>query len=161
MGNENSHIGTTFETAVRNYLAANACIDVRREVKHGAKDQGDLRATVHGHSCVIECKRVERATPKLMADWRLQTTVEQQNAGADMGVLVTWRKGKGYRWDASPTGQRAKSFGENLAHMTVETLLMLIDAKGEVAAHELALQTWVTLPLSEVAVNARDWEVVE
>lgn len=158
MTNRASHDGTDFESGVRNYLAANACIDVRREVKHGSRDQGDLRATIHGHSCVIECKRVERITPKLLADYKLQTEVERQNAGAEMGILVTWRKGKGFRFDAKPTGTRAKSFGENVAHMTVESLLMLIDAKGTIEAHELALQTWVSLPLAEVAVNAREWE---
>ena len=154
---EQTHVGTTFETGVRVYLQTHALIDVRREVKHGNRDEGDLHATIHGHSAVVECKRVERVTPKLLAEYKLQTEVERRNAGADMGILVTWRKGKGFRYDEKPTGTRAKSFGENVAHMTVETLLMLTDAKGEVEMHELALGTWVSMPLSEMAVLARDW----
>lgn len=157
MTNRAGHDGTDFESAVRNYLSETAGIDVRREVKHGSRDEGDLRAVIHGLDAVIECKRVERVTPALMARYRLQTVVERDNAGADMGVLVMWRRGKGFRYAATPDGQRAKSFGENVALMTVETLLMLADARGDVSVPEHALRTWVSMGLQDFALLARDW----
>lgn len=161
MTNRAGHDGTDFETGVRNYLAEVAGIDVRREVKHGSRDEGDLRATVHGRRTVIECKRVERVTPKMLATYKLQTTVEVANAQADMGVLVMWRKGKGFRYDASLTGSRAKSFGENVAWMTVETLLRLGDARGDVEMATEVAETWVSMALIDVALLMRDWEVAE
>lgn len=158
MTNRAGHDGADFETGVRVWLSEHAGIDVRREVKHGSRDEGDLRATIHGKTAVIECKRVEKVTPKLLATYRLQTKVEQANAGADMGILVMWRKGKGFRYDQSRTGSRAKSFGENVAWMTVETLLMLADAKGDVALRDFALDTWVCMSLLDLALLAMEWE---
>ena len=157
MANRAGHDGTDFESGVRNYLADEAGIEVRREVKHGSRDEGDLRATIHGLQAVIECKRVERITPRLMADYRLQTTVERDNAGANLGVLVTWRKGKGFRYAATPDGQRAKSFGDNVAHMDVGTLMELVGA-GFDGVPDRALREWVSMDLSAFARLAKDME---
>lgn len=158
MTNRAGHDGTDFETGVRVYLAETAGIEIRREVKHGSRDEGDLRATIHGLDVIIECKRVERVTPKLLASYRLQTVVERDNAGADAGVLVMWRRGKGFRYDEKPTGTRAKSFGENVAMMTVETLLKVSGAKGEVELEDVVLDTWVSMSLLDLALIAREWD---
>ena len=157
MANRAGHDGTDFESAVRNYLAEQAGIDVRREVKHGSRDEGDLHATIHGHSAVIECKRVERVTPKMMASYRLQTVVERDNAGADIGILVTWVPGKGFRYSGNPSSSRAKNFGDNVAHMTVATLLLVSGACGDAAMPDHALDTWVSMSLCDLALMARDW----
>lgn len=157
MANRAGHDGTDFETGVRVYLSEVAGIDVHREVKHGNRDEGDLHATIHGRKAIVECKRVERVTPKMLASYKLQTVVEATNAGADYGILVMWRKGKGFRFDAKPTGSRAKSFGENLCWMTVETLLMLGDAKGDVTMGEHVADTWVCMDLLDAALLMREW----
>lgn len=153
-----THDGTDFETGVRVYLEEVAGIDVRREPKHGAKDQGDLHAKIHGYDAVIECKRVDRVTSKMLATYKLQTTVETANAGADFGVLVMWRRGKGFRYDEKPTGTRAKSFGENVAFMTLESMLLAGGAKGDIEVGEHVTDTWVSVSLADFALIARDWE---
>ena len=157
MPNASKHKGSDFESGCVNYLRANALIDVARVPLHGRQDNGDLEMTVHGHRITAECKCVERVSDALLAKFRLQTTVESQNAGTDGAVLLQWRQGCGYRWAESANGHRAKSFGGNLAHMTVETLLMVVGATGEIEMHELAAQTWVTMPVAEFALLARDW----
>ena len=149
--------GTSYESGCVNYLRANALIDVARVPLHGRADNGDLEMTVHGHRITAECKCVERVSDALLAKFRLQATVESQNAGTDGAVLFQWRQGCGYRWAESPGGYRAKSFGGNIAHMTVETLLKVIGATGDIEMHELAAQTWVTIPMAEFALLARDW----
>jgi len=161
MTNRSGHDGTDFETGVRNYIANVAGIEVRREPKHGSKDQGDLHAIIHHDLVAIECKRVERVTPKLLASYKLQATVEAHNAGAKYGVLVMWRKGKGFRWDASPAGQRAKSFGENVVWLTVESLLMMSGATGSIDIEEHVAETWVSMDLADAALLMRDWDVYE
>lgn len=152
MSNPAKKKGTQFESSCVNYLRAQAGAEVWRKAQHGTKDEGDLTLITHGRELAVECKCVERMTTKLLAQFRLQATVEAQRAGADCGVLLTWRPGKGYRWDASPSGERAKSFGENLAHMTVETLLKASGATGDVAMDEVALGTWVTMTLADFAL---------
>lgn len=162
MVNRAGHDGTDFESGVRAYLAEQAGIEVRREVKHGNRDEGDLRATIHGRSAVIECKRVERVTPKLLATYKLQTVVERDNAGADLCILVMWVPGKGFRYSENPSSQRAKSFGGNVALLTIDSLLMVSDARGDVALPGFALDTWVSMSLQDLALLARDWgEMVE
>lgn len=157
MPNASKHKGSDFESGCVNYLRANALIDVARVPLHGSADCGDLEMVVHGHRLTAECKCVERVSDALLAKFRLQATVESQNAGTDGAVLLQWRQGCGYRWAESSGGYRAKSFGGNIAHLTIETLLMAIGATGEVEMHELAAQTWVTMPMAEFALLARDW----
>lgn len=157
MTNPSKHKGTDFESGCVNYLRANALIDVSRVPLHGRDDNGDLLLVVHGHRLTAECKCVERVSDALLAKFRLQATVESESAGTEGGVLFQWHPGKGYRWSEGPGGYRAKSFGGNLAHMTVETLLMVIGATGDIQMHELAAQTWVTVTMQEFALLARDW----
>lgn len=147
--------GTMWESSCVNYLSAVAGIEVWRAAPHGIKDEGDLRMMVHGHVLAAECKCVERVTPELLKNYRHQTLVEAGFAGAEGGVLLQWRKGKGYRWDASPDGQRAKSFGENLAHLTIDTLLLIAGIEAEAPDRETALK-WVTLSMADFA-----WLVAE
>lgn len=155
------HRGTDYESACVNYLRVMAGIDVSRVALSGAADKGDLLAAIHGRPITIECKRVERVTPSDLAKFKLQTTVESQNAGTDGGVLLMWRKGKGYRWDASSTGQRAKSFGDNVAWMTVETLLKVIGAEGDIGVPDHALDTWVCMSMADFAFVSADLVVGE
>ena len=157
MANPSKHKGSDFESGCVNYLRANARIEVHRVPLHGREDMGDLTMTIHGRTIVGECKCVERVTGAMLASFKLQATVEAQSAGADGAVLFQWRPGKGYRWAETANGYRARSFGENVAHMTVETLLRVIGATGDIQMHELAAQTWVALPMAEFALLARDW----
>lgn len=157
MANPSKHKGSDFESGCVNYLRTNAQIEVERVPLHGRADMGDLRMVIHGRQVTAECKCVERVTDALLAQFRLQATVEASNAGSEGAVLLQWRPGKGYRYSERQDGYRAKSFGANLAHMTVETLLRVIGATGEIEMSELAAQTWVTIPMSEFALLARDW----
>ncbi len=156
MSNPPKKKGTQFETSCANYLRAIAGIEARREALHGTHDHGDLALVIHGRPYTAECKCVERVTPKELATFRLQTTVEANNAGSDGGILLQWRPGKGYRWDASPDGERAKSFGENLAHMTIETLIRLTGATGEMEIDAEVAKTWVTVSMRDLAIIAME-----
>lgn len=156
MANPAKKKGTQFESSCVNYLRAIAGVEVTREALHGNRDEGDLRMVAHGRRFACECKCVERVTPRTMAEFRLQTTVEAANAGAVGGILLQWRQGKGYRWDASPDGERAKSFGDNMAHMTVETLMQLTGATGELDIDAEVAQTWVTTTIKDLAIMAME-----
>ena len=146
MGNPSKHKGTDFESGCVNYMRSFG-IPCERVPLHGSKDHGDLRFTVGGLDFTGECKRVERVSDAELAKFRLQTQVESDNAGTEGGVLFVWRKGKGYRWDASPTGQRSKSFGQNVAHMTVGTLLAVCGHEWDDDLDDYVLRVWVSMPL--------------
>lgn len=88
VANPSKHKGSDFESGCVNYLRANALIDVARVPLHGRADNGDLEMTVHNHRITAECKCVERVSDALLARFRLQTTVESQNAGTDGAVLL-------------------------------------------------------------------------
>ena len=152
MANPSKHKGTDFESGCVNYLRTVAGVEASRMPLHGSADVGDLSLTIHGRRFTAECKCVERKSANDVARFRLQATVESQNAGTDGGILLMWRKGKGYRWAASPTGTRAKSFGENDVQMTYETLMKVSGARGDIAVPEHALDTWVSISMADFAL---------
>lgn len=156
MANAPKKKGTQFETSCVNYLRAIAGIEARREALHGSEDIGDLALVIHGRPFTAECKCVESVSTTTLAKFRLQTTVESMRAGSDGGILLQWIPGKGYRWDASPDGERAKSFGENVAHMTIETLLLVAGATGELDIDAEVAQTWVALTMKDLAILAME-----
>ena len=155
MANPSKHKGTDFESGCVNYLRS-CGIECERVALHGSRDHGDFRLVVGGREFTAECKCVERVSDSDLARFRLQATVESDNAGTEGGVLFQWRKGKGYRWDASPTGQRAKSFGDNIAHMTVGTMLALCGMDDDIGLDGADLGTCVTMRLCDF-VELASW----
>lgn len=79
--------GTAFETPITNALIP-YFPHAHRQAKTGNKDKGDIG----GLPVAIECKNV-----KVMAlsSWIKQATVEAENAGKSIGVVVHKRKGVG------------------------------------------------------------------
>lgn len=105
--------GTRFESAVVDYLRAGLGGDIERRVKHGTRDMGDIRGVyLNGKQVVIECK--DRRAMRL-PDWIEEAEVERGNAGAEYGVVVHHRSGKG----------RA-SMGEQYVTMTLETFRAMV-----------------------------------
>lgn len=89
-------IGTEFTTGVIRYLNDHGYPFAELRNQHGTNDQGDI--TGLGPGLVIECKgghAAEAASDAQILAWLRETEVERQNARADVGVLVTKRKGYG------------------------------------------------------------------
>jgi transposase len=109
-------IGTEFTTGVIRYLNDHGYPFAELRNQHGTNDQGDI--TGLGPGLVIECKgghAAEAASDAQIAAWLRETEVERQNARADVGVLVTKRKGYG----------RANA-GLWWAHMDADTFYVLM-----------------------------------
>ena len=85
MTNPSKQKGTTFETAIVNYLNANGYPYAERRALAGSVDKGDI-AGLPG--IVIEAK----ATKALAVSTHLaETEAERQNAKADYGILI-WKR---------------------------------------------------------------------
>lgn len=148
MANPSKDLGTKFESATVAYLRERTGDGrIERRALHGSYDMGDVYGIMaHGHVGIAECKRVERMTASLLDAWKRQALDERYNADADFVLLVVWRRGKGYQ---ARGGKAPASFGENLCYVTVEDVLKIGGAVGDIAMAQEALDTWVCLPLSD------------
>ncbi len=103
--------GTRFESAVVGYLNANG-IRAERVALHGKADCGDVRFSVGALDAVAECKDRKRNDFPRYVD---EAELEALNARASFGVAIAHREGCG-----------AAAFGDNLAVMTLDTLVQLV-----------------------------------
>jgi hypothetical protein len=150
MANPNKDLGTKFETATVAYLRERTGDSrIERRAMHGNRDMGDVYGIrAHGYEGIAECKRVERLTADRLDKFKRQALDERGNADADFVLLIVWRRGKGYQ---ARDGKAPKSFGENVCYLTLEDLLKVSGATGDVAIAEEALGKWVCLPLADAA----------
>ena len=81
--------GTSFETAVVNYLAANGFPHAERLPLCGSRDRGDV-AGVAGWT--LECKAAKALD---LASWSTEAKVEAVNAGTPWSAVVIKRRGRG------------------------------------------------------------------
>lgn len=116
MTNRPKQIGTKFETDTARYLTVSG-IAAERIALHGTEDQGDV---VHP-GLTFECKgghAAETASDEQIRIWLVETERERGHRGADHGVLILKRKGKGLasagQWWAILTG---RSFVELACHL--------------------------------------------
>ena len=93
MSNPRKKRGTAVEVKVRDYMReALGQPGIDRQPLRGTRDEGDLRGLVaNGFDCVVEVKAKRDMRPSDLAEYRRQTLAERENAGAGVGVLVTWR----------------------------------------------------------------------
>lgn len=88
-------IGTGGENDVVKYLIPNGFPYAERRALHGSKDLGDITGTP-GLVWEVKCgKAAETAGDALIEKWMAETEAERVNANADIGVLITKRKGYG------------------------------------------------------------------
>lgn len=112
--------GTSFETAVKQYLSKELpelSESIHREVLHGAKDLGDISG-IHtigksGLKVAVECKNY--GSHDCIPQWLREAEVERENSGSDVGVVVSKRRGIG-----------TKNMGEQLVSMTLDQFIKLI-----------------------------------
>ncbi|MCT8158196.1 putative PDDEXK endonuclease [Bifidobacterium polysaccharolyticum] len=118
--------GTRYETAVLDYLRARIGDPegmIHREALHGNADEGDIKGLyIHTRSLILECKNKKRFA---LADWMDQARQEAANAGADYGMVVFHRPGRG-----------GKRMGDQYVLMDLDTLARLAGAPDEEAGHE-------------------------
>lgn len=81
--------GSKFETKVLNFLRDEG-FDAYRNPLHGAKDQGDIRLA--SGRVAVECKNQARHS---LGEWLDEATTAAHHAGADCGVVIFHRRGKG------------------------------------------------------------------
>lgn len=145
MSSPSKRRGTAVEVKVRDYMRfALGQPGIDRQPLRGTRDQGDLAGlVVHGFSAIVEVKADRDMRPSDLAEYRRQTLAERENAGADMGVLVTWR----YQHGAA----------EAVAHVTHRDLALLAPwltlaegMEGGGDAH------WVQMTLAEFCGLAKD-----
>jgi len=92
-------IGTAAESAVVKYLRENGFGGAERRALRGALDCGDITGC---GPLVIEVKAgaaAMNASDGQVEKWLEETETERDNAGADLGVLVLKRRGKGSAGD--------------------------------------------------------------
>ena len=118
--------GTKFETAVLDYLRARIGDPegmIHREAQHGKADEGDIKGLyIHKKSLILECKDWNKFELSL---WLGQAQDEAANAGADYGMVVFHRPGRG--------GKRMR---DQYVLMDLDTLARLAGATDEEADHE-------------------------
>ena len=118
--------GTKFETAVLDYLRARIGDPegmIHREALHGKADEGDIKGLyIHTRSLVLECKDWNKFA---LSTWLGQAQDEAANAGADYGMVVFHRPGRG--------GKRMR---DQYVLMDLDTLARLAGAPDEEADHE-------------------------
>lgn len=139
MSSPSKRRGTAVEVKVRDYMReALGQPGIDRQPPRGTRDQGDLAGLVaHGFSCVVEVKADRDMRPSDLAEYRRQTIAERENAGADVGILVTWR----YQHGAA----------EAVAHLTLRDLARVATVlrvnEGFLAEAD---GTWVSMTLAEL-----------
>ena len=131
--------GTAVEVMVRDFLRD--ALDqpgIDRQPLRGSRDEGDLRGlAAHGFECVVEVKAKRDVGPSLLAEYRRQTLAERENAGAGVGILVTWR----YNHPAA----------DAVAHVTLRDLARLArPLRVNEGFMEGADGSWVSMTLGEL-----------
>lgn len=131
--------GTAVEVKVRNFLrVALGQPGVERQPPRGRRDAGDLAGlVVRGFEAIVEVKAKRDLTRSLVAEYRRQTLAERENAGAGVGVLVTWR----YNHPAA----------DAVAHVTLRDLARLSrPLRVNDGFMEEADGSWVQMTLAEL-----------
>lgn len=96
VANPSKEKGTKTETAVVRTAVTAGFPDAERLALAGAFDMGDVRLC---RGVIVEVKggkAAEQASTQLIEDWLAETEKERVRAGAEFGLLVTKRAGKGY-----------------------------------------------------------------
>jgi hypothetical protein len=78
--------GTTWETAIVDYLRGRGAVHAERRASHGNTDRGDI-AGVPG--VVIEAKNAAKVE---LGNWTTEMLAEVDNAGAELGALWIKRR---------------------------------------------------------------------
>lgn len=118
-------IGTAAETAVRNYLLSvgYSNLAAHRNILKGANDEGDVWLREENRGLIIfevkGGKSAKEASYGQVQKWFEETELEQKNASAEFGFLVTQRAGVGYpragEWWAYATLGQLITLRTNLA----------------------------------------------
>ena len=83
--------GTRFERDVADYLATHIDDRIDRRVKTGRTDKGDIGGIRVGpHRVVAECKNHTRID---LPGWYAEATLEAENDGSPLGVVIHKRRG--------------------------------------------------------------------
>lgn len=99
-------IGTAAESIVVAVAKRNGFPHAKRVTLSGSKDQGDIHLG-DGIPVILEVKggkQTDKLTPGKVTKWLAETECERVNAGAEVGLLVTQRRGYGIvnaeKWDS-------------------------------------------------------------
>ena len=98
--------GTSWETAITNYLRTHGFPHAERRALSGREDRGDINAAP---GLCIEAKSQSRYS---LAEWVDEAEVEGHNAGADVTVVWAHRRGV-----ASPAGGYVILTGERFVRL--------------------------------------------
>jgi hypothetical protein len=115
-------IGTACETAVVRYLQANGFPQAERRALRGTADAGDIAGTPAVCWSVKGGAQAEQASDLDIARWMAELATQCSHARADIGLLVTKRRGHG-----------PGSAGAWWAHLTAAALTLLVDPDAAIA----------------------------
>lgn len=88
-------IGTRAETSVVRYLRDNGFPGADRQPLRGRADTGDVDITAGIIAEVKAGQQAARASANQIRRWLFETDTERLRAGADIGVLVVYQRGRG------------------------------------------------------------------
>jgi hypothetical protein len=135
-------IGTAAETAVVRYLQANGFPNAERRALRGTADAGDIAGTPALCWSVKGGAQAEQASDLDIARWMVELATQCGHARADLGLLVTKRRGHG-----------PHSAGAWWAHLTAGALALLTDPHA--AIQPAAPRVNVRLRLADAVVLLR------
>jgi hypothetical protein len=107
----NKQKGTAFETLIVRYLAEHGFPHAERRALAGVNDLGDITGTP---GIVWECKNHKTLS---FSEWLQEAETERVNAGADHGIVVAKRRGRG-------------EAGEQYAMLRLDHLVELLKQAG-------------------------------
>ncbi len=119
--------GTSFESAVVQWLHEQGQLDAERLALHGTADEGDIaHFAINGYSAIAECKNYSTWTKADLERWQAETKSERDARGTDVGVLVVHKKNCG-----------VARFGQNHVFMTLADVCTVAECAR--SPHDLAV----------------------
>ena len=119
MGNKHKAKGTSFETAIREYLNSNGFEKAHRTALEGGQDKGDIHGIEQqgtSRKACIQCKN--QKTFKL-SEWLNDTVDQAARLDNALPILVVKRPGKG-----------EKALGDSYAVMRLSDIIVILKDAG-------------------------------
>ena len=115
MGNKHKAKGTSFETAIREYLNEKGFTKARRTALEGGQDKGDIHGIEQQETARKVCVQCKNQKALKLSEWLNDTVEQAERLDGALPILVAKRSGKG-----------KKALGESYVVMRLDDLIGLL-----------------------------------
>lgn len=119
MGNKHKAKGTSFETAIREYLNAKGFVHARRTALEGGQDKGDIHGVERPSTLRKACFQCKNQKALKLSEWLNDTVEQAERLDGALPILIAKRAGKG-----------KKALGDSYAVMRLDDLIELLQEAG-------------------------------